>query len=96
MALADVAQRTFADCEKYALFDASGKVLASNFQVRLLLVLLGAGAVVAEQRTDGWARTACRREQPVVTQSLFTAVPTHPRSLLCSALYAVHAHDTCL
>lgn len=33
MTVATVAEQTFQDCEKYALFDASGQVLASNFQV---------------------------------------------------------------
>lgn len=33
MAVAAVAQDTFQDCQKYVLFDASGKVIASNYQV---------------------------------------------------------------
>lgn len=34
MAVEQQAQQAFQDCEKYALFDASGQVLARNFQVR--------------------------------------------------------------
>jgi hypothetical protein len=36
MAVEQQALQAFQDCEKYALFDASGQVLASNFQVRSL------------------------------------------------------------
>lgn len=36
MAVEQQAQQAFQDCEKYALFDAAGQVLASNFQVRSL------------------------------------------------------------
>jgi hypothetical protein len=33
MTVAAAAQQAFHDCQKYALFDESGQVLASNFQV---------------------------------------------------------------
>lgn len=33
MTVAAAAQQAFQDCQKYALFDESGQVLASNFQV---------------------------------------------------------------
>lgn len=34
MAVAASAQQAFCDCDKYALFDASGQVIASNYQVK--------------------------------------------------------------
>lgn len=78
MTVEQVAQQAFQDCEKYALFDAAGQVLASNFQVRSLRLALTARCMRGHKPDGGCVTTqprlVCRHTQldPSELQELIT------------------------
>ncbi len=67
MAAATAAQQAFCDCDKYALFDASGQVIASSYQVQEKLTVLATTSFGVHSVA-----------QPVYKLSAVSGVPAQP------------------